>query len=76
LHHRWTFYENEHNITLKMEVPGIDEKDIDVRMENKTLTVHGERKFEKEERREMRRTSVVSSGNTEASPARSRYPVP
>jgi HSP20 family molecular chaperone IbpA len=69
-------YENEHNITLKMEVPGIDEKDIDVRMENKTLTVHGERKFEKEERREMRRTSVVSSGNTEASPARSRYPVP
>jgi HSP20 family molecular chaperone IbpA len=69
-------YENEHNITLKMEVPGIEEKDIDVRMENKTLTVHGERKFEKEERREMRRTSVVSSGNTEASPARSRYPVP
>jgi HSP20 family protein len=45
-------YEDEHNITLKIEVPGIDEKDIDVRLENNTLTVHGERKFEKEEKEE------------------------
>ncbi len=45
-------YEDEHHITLKMEVPGIDEKDIDVRIENTTLTVHGERKFEKEEKEE------------------------
>jgi HSP20 family protein len=45
-------YEDEHNITLKMEVPGIDEKDVDVRIENTTLTVHGERKIEKEEKEE------------------------
>jgi HSP20 family protein len=45
-------YEDEHHIALKMEVPGIDEKDIDVRIENTTLTVHGERKFEKEEKEE------------------------
>ena len=45
-------YEDEHNITLKMEVPGIDEKDIDVRIEGNTLTVHGERKIEKEEKEE------------------------
>jgi HSP20 family protein len=45
-------YEDEHNITLKIEVPGIDEKDIDVRIENNILTVHGERKFEKEEKEE------------------------
>jgi HSP20 family protein len=45
-------YEDEHTITLKMEVPGIDEKDIDVRIENNTLTVHGERKMEKEEKEE------------------------
>jgi HSP20 family protein len=45
-------YEDEHNTTLKIEVPGIDEKDIDVRIENNTLTVHGERKFEKEEKEE------------------------
>src|SRR6059036_530505 len=45
-------YEDEHNVTLKIEVPGIDEKDIDVRIENNTLTVHSERKFEKEEKEE------------------------
>jgi len=45
-------YEDEHNVTLKIEVPGIDEKDIDVGVENNTLTVHGERKIEKEEKEE------------------------
>jgi HSP20 family protein len=45
-------YEDEHNVTLKLEVPGIDEKDIDVRIDNNTLTVHGERKIEKEEKEE------------------------
>src|SRR5690348_2015045 len=45
-------YEDEHTITLKMEVPGIDEKDIDVRIEDSTLLVHGERKMEKEEKEE------------------------
>jgi HSP20 family protein len=45
-------YEDEHHVTLKIEVPGIDEKDIDVRIENNTLTVHGERKFETDEKEE------------------------
>jgi HSP20 family protein len=45
-------YEDEHKVTLKIEVPGIEEKDIDVRVENQTLTVHGERKIEKEEKEE------------------------
>jgi HSP20 family protein len=45
-------YEDEHNVVLKVEVPGIDEKDIDVRVENNVLTVHGERKVEKEEKEE------------------------
>ncbi len=45
-------YEDEHNIILKVEVPGIDPKDVDVRLENNTLTVRGERKFEKEEQEE------------------------
>jgi HSP20 family protein len=45
-------YEDEHNVTLKLEVPGVDEKDLDIRVENNTLTVHGERKFEKEEKEE------------------------
>jgi len=45
-------YEDEHSVNLKIEVPGVDEKDIDVRIENNVLTVHGERKFEKEEKQE------------------------
>jgi HSP20 family protein len=45
-------YEDEHNITLKIEVPGIDENDINVSIENNTLTVHGERRFEKDEKEE------------------------
>ena len=45
-------YEDEHNITLKLEVPGIDERDIDVHIEGNTLTVQGERKIEKEENEE------------------------
>ncbi len=45
-------YEDDHQVTLKIEVPGIDDKDIDVRLENNTLTVHGERKLEKEEKEE------------------------
>ena len=36
-------YEDEHKIVLKIEVPGIDESDIDVLIQNNTLTVQGER---------------------------------
>src|SRR5271165_2169703 len=45
-------YEDEHSIQLKLEVPGIEEKDLDIKVENNTLTVSGERKFEKEEKEE------------------------
>ena len=48
-------YEDEHTISVKMEVPGIDEKDIDVRIENTTLTVHGERKIEGKKEENFRR---------------------
>jgi HSP20 family protein len=43
-------YEDEHKIVLKLEVPGIKQEELDIRLENKTLTVRGERKFEKEEK--------------------------
>ncbi len=45
-------YEDQHGIQLKMEVPGIDEKDLDIKVENNVLTVSGERKFEKEQKEE------------------------
>jgi HSP20 family protein len=56
-------YEDEHNITLKLEVPGIDEKDIDVRIDNNTLTVHGERKIEKDEKEENFRRVELQYGS-------------
>jgi HSP20 family protein len=45
-------YEDTKKVVLKLEIPGIEEKDLDVRVENNTLTVKGERKFEKEEKEE------------------------
>ncbi len=45
-------YEDEHKITLKLEVPGMKESDLDIQLENNLLTVKGERKFEKEEKEE------------------------
>jgi len=45
-------YEDEHKVTLKLEIPGVNPDDVDLRLENNTLTVRGERKFEKEEKEE------------------------
>jgi HSP20 family protein len=45
-------YEHEGNLVLKAELPGIDPKDVDVRVENNVLTLQGERKFESEVKRE------------------------
>ncbi len=45
-------YEDDKKVTIKLEVPGMEEKDLDVSVENNTLTVKGERKFEKEEKEE------------------------
>ncbi len=66
-------YEDEHNITLKLEVPGIDEKDIDVRIENTTLTVHGERKIEKEDKEENFRGGEGWHNNHHAHPVSARH---
>src|SRR6266446_5873073 len=42
-------YETENELVLKADVPDVDLKDIDVRVENQTLTIAGERKFEKQD---------------------------
>jgi len=42
-------YETENELVLKADVPEVDPKAIDVRVENQTLTISGERKFEQEE---------------------------
>ena len=45
-------YEDSHKLVLKLEVPGIKQEDLEVHLENQTLTIKGERKFEKDEREE------------------------
>ena len=42
-------FETEDELVLKADVPDVDSKNIDVRVENQTLTLSGERKFEKED---------------------------
>jgi HSP20 family protein len=42
--------ETENELVLKADVPGVELKDVDVQLENGTLTVKGERKFENEEK--------------------------
>lgn len=39
-------YETPNELVLKADLPDIDEKDLDVRIESNMLTVRGERKFE------------------------------
>ncbi len=42
--------ETENDIVVKADVPGMNEKDIDVNIEDRTLTLKGERKFEDEKK--------------------------
>src|SRR5499425_2332127 len=41
-------YENEHELVVKADLPDVDSKDLDIRVENNLLTIRGERKFEKQ----------------------------
>ncbi len=48
----WTppvdIYETENELVLKADVPDIDPKDVGIQLENGTLTLKGERKFEEQ----------------------------
>jgi HSP20 family protein len=52
----WTpsvdIHENESELVLSAEVPGIEDKDIEIEIENNTLSIKGERKIEKETKEE------------------------
>ena len=45
-------YEDSDAIVIKADLPGVNQDEIDVEMNNDTLTIRGERKFEDEARRE------------------------
>lgn len=46
----WTpavdIYETDQNVVLKAELPGVDPKDVEIRVEDGALYLKGERKFE------------------------------
>jgi HSP20 family protein len=45
-------YETENELVIKADLPELNEKDLDVRVENNMLTIRGERKFESEVKEE------------------------
>jgi len=71
----WTpavdIYETENDLVVKADLPDVDLKDIDVRVENQTLTIAGERKFEKQDNVAA---ITASSAATATSRAASRCP--
>ena len=71
-------FETEHELVVKADLPDIDPKDLDIRVENNILTIRGERKFEKKVDRDnylrveraygsfARSFSLANTVNTEA----------
>lgn len=45
-------YETENELVLTAELPGVEEKDVEIKVEDNTLSLRGERKFEKETKEE------------------------
>ncbi len=45
-------YEDEHSVVIKAEIPDVEQKDIEVRIENNTLTLKGERKHSTDVKKE------------------------
>jgi HSP20 family protein len=45
-------YETENELVLSAELPGVNEKDVEIKVEDGTLSIKGERKLEKETKEE------------------------
>ena len=45
-------FEDSEGVTFKFDLPEMEGKDVDVRLEDGTLTVRGDRKLEREDKRE------------------------
>ena len=45
-------YEDESQLVLTAEVPGLNDKDVEIKIEDNVLSIQGERKLEKETREE------------------------
>jgi HSP20 family protein len=45
-------FENDNEVVFKAELPGLNAKDIEIKLENNVLMIKGERRFEKETKEE------------------------
>jgi Molecular chaperone (small heat shock protein) len=56
-------YETENEIVIKAELPGMEAKDIDIKLENNVLMLKGERRFERESNKDNYHRVEMSYGN-------------
>jgi HSP20 family protein len=54
--------EDGENVVIRFELAGVEPKDVDIRFENGVLTMRGERKMEKEEKKENYHRVEMSYG--------------
>ena len=63
----WTpscdIFEDGEAVTLRFELAGVEPKDVDIRYENGVITLRGERKLEKEEKRDNYHRMEMSYGS-------------
>jgi HSP20 family protein len=55
-------FEDEEGVALRFELAGVEPKDVDIRFENGMLTLRGERKLEREDKRENYHRVELSYG--------------
>jgi len=62
----WTpatdIYEDEEGLTLKLELAGVEPKDVDIRFENGVLAIKGERKLERGDKKDNYHRVELSYG--------------
>jgi HSP20 family protein len=55
----WTpaadIYESDNELTVNLDLPGVDPNMVDIRVENNTLTIRGERHFEEKQKENFHR---------------------
>jgi HSP20 family protein len=56
-------FETENEVVIKAELPGMEAKDIDIKLENNVLMLRGDRRFEKETKNENYHRVERSNGN-------------
>lgn len=59
--------EDKDNYLVKMELPGVEEKDVSITLTDGTLTIKGEKRTEKEEKNDMCYCSERSYGSFQRS---------